>query len=220
MAFILNIISTFIANLIDLFGYGGLALAMALESCNPFLPSEIIQPFAGYLAAAGTFNFWGAVLAGSIGGTAGALISYYLGRYAINSRLCRWISGGKVQWLISWFERYGESAVFFGRLIPMIRTFISLPAGAAQMSIPRFLIYTFAGSSLWSMLLTYLGFIMGENWSALNEYFDQLNYVLITGLLVLTAAYFIYHHLMLARPKRKVVPVEPRSVLDAKMNFS
>lgn len=195
MIALLNMISSYITSFISQLGYGGLALFMALESCNLPIPSEIIQPFGGYLVSAGKLTFWAAVLSGTMGGTVGSLVSYYLGRYLIDSRLLFWISPSKVKQLTSWFNRYGESTVFFCRLLPVVRTFISLPAGAARMNIPRFLGYTFMGSLLWSMLLTYLGYILGENWDILKVYFHQADLVLIAVIVVLTVAYFMHHQL-------------------------
>lgn len=193
MTALLSIISGYITSSINLLGYGGLAFFMALESCNLPIPSEIILPFGGYLVSAGKISFWGAVLAGSIGGTIGSLISYYLGCYAINCRFFK-VSPIKAQLLTSWFARYGEGTVFIGRLVPMVRTFISLPAGAAKMNLPRFLIYTFMGSMVWSIMLTYLGYILGENWEVLKAYFNQLELVLFSCLAVFIAGYFLRRH--------------------------
>lgn len=195
MIALLNMVSGYVTSYISRLGYGGLALFMTLESFNLPIPSEIIQPFGGYLVSAGRLTFWGAVLSGTLGGTVGSLASYYLGRYLMGCRFLFWISPSKVKRLNSWFDRYGESTVFFCRLIPIVRTFISLPAGAARMNIPRFLVYSFLGSLLWSILLTYFGYMLGENWDILKIYFHQTDLVLMIVLVVLAVTYLMRHYM-------------------------
>lgn len=192
--FLLSILSTHVTSFISSLGYWGLAVCMALESCNFPIPSEIIQPFGGYLVSIGRINIWGAVLAGTAGGTIGSFISYYLGKYAIEIPYLSGHSCRNQQCLKDWFARYGERTVFFGRLIPIVRTFISLPAGAARMNIPRFLLYTFMGSLIWSILLTYIGYMLGENWEIMKTYFHQVDMILGAGLVVITMFYFVYRN--------------------------
>jgi len=189
---ILNYLGEIVVAIISGLGYWGVAVCMAIESCNIPLPSEIIQPFGGFLVYTGRFTFINVVLAGTIGGTVGSLLSYYLGAYAMDSRILFWVSTSKKQLLINWFDRHGEGTVFFGRLLPGIRTFISLPAGAARMNMPRFIVYTFAGSLIWSIFLTYLGYVLGQNWRILGRYFHDID--LVIGLVILSLILYYFYH--------------------------
>lgn len=173
---------SFIARL----GYWGIAIGMAIESANIPLPSEVILPFGGYLVSQSRLTFWGAVLAGTIGGTLGSIASYALGRFGGIPLLLRYghlfhVDGERLRRAERWFERYGESAVFIARLLPVIRTFISLPAGVARMRFGRFVVYTFLGSLPWSAALTYAGVKLGENWAALEPIFRRFDVLLVAG---------------------------------------
>jgi len=132
-------------------GYIGIAVGMAIESANIPLPSEVIMPFGGYLASTGKLQLFWVALAGTIGGTFGSIVSYFLGLWGGRPFLMRYgrYIGVTPQHLLlaeRWFERYGESTVFFTRLMPVVRTFISLPAGISRMNFFYFVIYTFLGS--------------------------------------------------------------------------
>lgn len=186
--YIINIVTEFIAGL----GYWGVGICMAIESCNIPLPSEVILPFGGYLASEGRIGLWESALAGTIGGTLGSVVSYYLGYYAIDSSLLFWISQRKKHLITEWFNRYGEITVFFCRLLPVVRTFISLPAGAAKMNLPKFVIYTFVGSLIWSIILTYLGYQLGNHWSMLRQYFRYADVVILLGIVATLVYYFIW----------------------------
>ncbi|MGE5450010.1 MAG: DedA family protein [Methanomassiliicoccales archaeon] len=187
----LGVIAIKVTNLISSLGYWGIFLAMAVESFNVPIPSEIIHPYAGYLVSTGQFNFLPAILAGALGGLTGSIASYYLGRYLMDSPLLFFISVQRRQWLIEIFEHYGEGIVFFGRLLPMVRTVISLPAGAARMNIWRFITYTLAGSLIWATLFTYLGYFLGKNWSVLSRYFHEADLVILL-VLGLGLAYLLW----------------------------
>ncbi|MGO0122107.1 DedA family protein [Desulfothermobacter acidiphilus] len=177
---------------LSLTGYWGLAIGMAIESCNIPLPSEVILPFGGFLVYQGKISFWGAVFAGTAGGTAGSLLSYYLGLKGGRPFLERyggyfWVSSRELALADAWFARYGEATVFFTRLLPVIRTFISLPAGIARMNVGRFLLYTFLGSLPWSILLTYLGLRLGEHWEEVKLWlhkYDVAVLILAAGLIL------------------------------------
>ncbi|MEW6771229.1 MAG: DedA family protein [Bacillota bacterium] len=173
-------------------GYWGIAIGMAIESCNIPLPSEVILPFGGFLAAQGKLNFFLAALAGNVGGTVGSIVSYYLGFKGGRPLLERygryfWISQRELALADRWFARWGEATVFFTRLLPVIRTFISFPAGVARMNFKRFVVYTFFGSLPWSFFLTYLGFKLGQHWGVLQEWFHRFDVaiLLFLGILVL-----------------------------------
>lgn len=174
-------------NFIARLGYWGIALGMAIESANIPLPSEVILPFGGYLVSQSRLSFWGAVLAGTVGGTLGSIVSYILGRMGGLPLLLRYgryihITGERLEQANRWFERYGEKAVFIARLLPVIRTFISLPAGIARMRFGRFVVYTFLGSLPWSALLTYIGVKLGENWRAIEPLFHRFDLVIVLAL--------------------------------------
>src|SRR5213079_1225872 len=160
-------------SLIAATGYVGVFLLMTLESALIPLPSEVTMPFAGFLASQGLFNFWLVVLAGGLGNLVGSLVAFYLG-VALEDSLLRAFIRRHGKWVLMserdyevaevWFRRHGEIVVFVSRLLPIIRTFISLPAGVARMNVVRFSIYTVVGSILWSTLLTYIGVQLGEHW--------------------------------------------------------
>jgi membrane protein DedA with SNARE-associated domain len=177
-------------------GYWGIGIGMAIESANIPLPSEVILPFGGYLVSTGRLDFFGVVMAGTVGGTVGSALSYYIGLRGGRPLLVKYgrYIGFSLKHLATadrWFEQYGEATVFFTRLMPVIRTFISLPAGIAEMNFTRFLVYTFLGSLPWSFLLTYIGLKLGQNWQAIKPWFHRLDIVIIIGLAV-TVCYFWY----------------------------
>ena len=186
-----------VTGFITALGYWGIALGMAVESANIPLPSEIILPFGGYLVATGQLNFVGAAMAGTIGGTVGSVISYWFGLSGGRPFLLRYgkyvgISWRHFQIAEDYFLRYGEITVFVTRLLPVVRTFISFPAGIARMHFGRFVLYTFLGSLPWCFFLTYLGLKMGEHWTELEFWFHRFDLVLIilAGLTLLLLAFF------------------------------
>ncbi len=173
-------------------GYWGVALGMAIESANIPLPSEIILPFGGYLVSIGKLNFFWTAMAGTVGGTVGSILSYILGIWGGRPFLIKYgryigVNEKRLALADGWFNRYGEATVFFTRLMPIIRTFISLPAGISRMNFPRFVLYTFLGSLPWCFFLTYVGFLMGEHWEDLKPWFhraDALVAIIIVGVLL------------------------------------
>lgn len=181
------------------FGYWGIALGMAVESACIPLPSEIVLPFGGFLASQGTITFNQAVMAGQLGGLAGSILAYAVGRYGGRSLLERYgkyilISRHEMDVADSWFARRGELTVFAGRLLPGVRTFISLPAGVAGMNFGKFLFYSFLGMLPWSYLFTYAGFRLGNSWSLVREYLHKFDLVIIVAL-VAAVAWFIWYKL-------------------------
>ena len=165
-------------------GYWGIAVGMAVESANIPLPSEVILPFGGYLASTGRLDFSWAALAGAIGGTAGSAISYFLGCWGGRPLLLRYgryfgFSPRHLAVAEEWFRRYGEATVFFTRFLPVVRTFISFPAGISRMNFFRFLLYTFAGSLPWCFFLTYLGFKLGQHWQDIEHWFRRFDIFIV-----------------------------------------
>jgi membrane protein DedA with SNARE-associated domain len=203
---IITILSRFTINTISTFGYGGILFTMAVESACIPLPSEIIMPFSGYLVTRGEFSMMGVTLAGAVGNVLGSIVAYYAGVKGGRPFVERYgpyilVSPRDLELADRWFARYGEAAVFFSRMLPVVRTFISLPAGVARMNFPRFVLFTFVGALPWCYVLAYIGLKMGEQWERLREYFHQFD--LVIGLvLVLGLAYFLWSHW----PKRHETP--------------
>jgi membrane protein DedA with SNARE-associated domain len=184
----INVIISFLANfiiaLISSLGYVGVAIAMAIESACIPLPSEIIMPFSGFLVSTGHFNFWFVVLAAGIGGVAGSSVAYSVGYYggevAVRSLIRKYgkfvlIHEYELDEAEEWFRSHGEAITFFTRLLPVIRTFISLPAGIAKMNFKTFATYAFMGTVIWCTVLAYVGLVLGENWNTLGPLFHKFD---------------------------------------------
>ncbi|MFQ5662513.1 MAG: DedA family protein [Terriglobia bacterium] len=188
---LLTLVSAFILSVISAGGYLGIVLLMAIESACIPLPSEIIMPFSGYLAGQGRFNLWWVGVAGALGCNLGSIVAYWVGAAGGRPLLERYgryllISRRDLEWADRWFAGYGEATVFFSRLLPIIRTFIALPAGIARMNFLRFNLYTFLGSLPWCLGLAYLGFKFGEHWQeTIRPYFEKFDVVI--GLVILLA---------------------------------
>jgi membrane protein DedA with SNARE-associated domain len=179
-------------------GYAGIALLMAIESACVPLPSELIMPFAGYLVFEGKLSLFWAATAGAIGCNLGSLIAYEIGYHGgrpLVEKFGSYILLGRreLDWAESFFRRGGQVTVLIGRLLPVVRTFIALPAGIARMPRGRFHLYTFLGSWPWCFGLAYLGMKLGENWRSLGQYFHRFDAV-IGVLLFLGVVYFVYSH--------------------------
>lgn len=199
IAKILAILSGFVISTISAMGYTGIVLLMAIESACIPLPSEVIMPFSGYLVHTGRFNLWWVATAGAIGCNVGSVVAYELGYYGgrrLVMKYGKWIllSQTDVDWADRFFARYGSAAVFIGRLLPVIRTFIALPAGIARMPRVPFHLYTFAGSWPWCFALAWLGMKAGENWRYLGKYFHQFD-VVIGAVLLIGGAWFVWTHI-------------------------
>jgi membrane protein DedA with SNARE-associated domain len=195
---LLAVLFVFISRVIASTSYGGIVLLMAIESACIPLPSELIMPFGGYLAFQGTFKLFWLATAGAIGCNLGSLIAYEIGRYGgrrLVERYGRWILMGRreLDWSDRFFARWGYLAVFIGRLLPVVRTFIALPAGIAHMPRVRFHLYTFLGSWPWCLGLAWLGMKLGENWRDLGKYFHKFDAAI--GLVLLAGAvWFVWSH--------------------------
>ncbi|HLF70297.1 MAG TPA: DedA family protein [Actinomycetota bacterium] len=176
-------------------GYAAIFFLMLLESAAIPVPSEITMPVAGLLAQAGRFNFVLVAMLGTLGNLVGSWIAYGMGRYGGRALLIRYgrfvmVKPHDIERADAWFERYGGRAVFWSRLVPVVRTFISVPAGVARMPLVRFSLLTFVGCLPWSFALTYVGFALGERWKDLLPYADAITYVIAGGLLLLIAIWF------------------------------
>ena len=179
--------------------YLTICLAMFLENIIPPIPSEIIMPLGGFFVYQQKLNFYILVLWGVLGTIAGSIPWYYLGKLVNEKRLSNFLDKrGKFIGITSndlikskrWFDKYGVSLVFWGRLVPGIRTLISVPAGMELMPLRKFLIWTSLGSLIWVALLTYAGFVFGENYQIIETYLDQIKYIL-KPILILILVYFL-----------------------------
>lgn len=190
---LLAFISGLIIATISRLGYLGVVLLMAIESACIPLPSEVIMPFAGFLVFQGRFGLWETALAGALGCLLGSLLAYWVGMYGGRPLVERYgkyllISHRDLDRADRFFQRYGEATVFFSRLLPIIRTYISFPAGIAKMDLKRFSFYTFLGSLPWSLGLAYLGLKLGERWTIVKEFFRQFD--LFIGVIIVLAVFF------------------------------
>ncbi len=196
-------ISNWVIEIISTLGYPGIILTMAIESALIPLPSEIIMPFSGYLASTGRFSLHLVALAGAVGNVLGSLVAYYIGFWGheklVRRFVRRWgklilLSEHELDLAEKYLKQYKDWVVFGSRVLPGVRTVISLPAGFAKLPIWRFIIFTFVGSLIWSYFLAYIGFILGENWNTLGPYFHGLDAVII-GIILLFGGFYIYHKL-------------------------
>jgi membrane protein DedA with SNARE-associated domain len=199
IAWIIEILAKFIIDTISSSGYLGIVILMGIESACIPLPSEIIMPFSGYLVFRGDFELFRTGLAGAFGCVVGSVPAYYLGLYGGRPLVEKYgkyalISHRDLDLADRWFERYGDWAIFFSRLLPVVRTFISFPAGVARMNFTRFVIYTFIGSFPWCLGLAYIGMKLGENWDTLGVYFHRFD-IVIGILIALGVLYYVWHHL-------------------------
>ena len=184
----------FITSLLASMGSLGVATLMLLENVFPPIPSEVIMPFAGYLAASGDLPFVSVVIAGTIGSVAGAFLWYWIGTLASEARLRRLIARHG-RWLtiseqdldrsLTWFRRNGGKAVFLGRMVPGVRTLISVPAGMTGMPLLPFLLYTGLGSLLWTAALTISGYLLEAQFAKVEIWINPVTNVLLGGVLVL-----------------------------------
>jgi membrane protein DedA with SNARE-associated domain len=194
----LSSVFQFISWLISSAGYSGVVILMAIESACIPLPSELIMPFAGYLVHKGRFDLFLVATAGALGCNLGSVIAYEIGYYGgrpLVERYGRYVLLSRRDLELSdrFFERFGSAAIFIGRLLPIIRTFIALPAGIARMPRVRFHVYTFLGSWPWCFALAYVGMKLGEHWITVGHYLHELDAV-IAILILAGIAWFIYSH--------------------------
>ncbi len=203
---ILAAIGKFAIQTISTIGYFGVFLLMAMESMVFPIPAELVMPFAGFLVSQGRFNLFGVFVSSALGSLVGSFLSYGMGKLGGNRFVIRF---GKYLLLDledlkkteSWFERRGEKTIFVGRLIPVVRHLISIPAGIGSMHLPKFGLYTFLGASAWNMFLAYLGYVLGQNWNSIRHYTEPVS-IVVAVLLLAGFVYFVYHH-VLRKTRRK-----------------
>ena len=197
---ILGVLVTFIQETIRTFGPWGVSILMAIESCNIPLPSEAILPFAGYMVSIGEINsIHTASIFGAIGCVLGSIPSYYIGYFGGRGFVEKYgkyflVSKKDLEDADKWVDKYGDWAFFICRMLPVVRTFISLPAGILRARKRTFFTLTFLGSLIWSYALVYVGVKMGENFEALKSIWHKFDALIIITCLVLGVIY-IYHHI-------------------------
>jgi membrane protein DedA with SNARE-associated domain len=219
LAFIDEIVIPFLETLYGAVGYAGVMLAMAIESAMIPLPSELILPFAGFLVSdpkqiepitGQPWSFWIVVVVATIGNTLGSLVAYALGAYGGRPFLERYgkyllIRPHEIELADHFFAKWGSQTVFFSRLLPIVRTFISFPAGVARMDLRRFIVYSTAGAFLWSILLVWAGVQLGDNWVEIRAMLQPFDLAIAIGVVVLFVA-FVWLRLGRPIPGRRRTP--------------
>jgi membrane protein DedA with SNARE-associated domain len=225
LTFIDQVVIPFLTSLYGAVGYVGLAAAMAIESAMVPLPSELILPFAGFLVSDPSarepitgqpWNFWIAVVVATIGNTLGSLVAYAIGLYGGRPFLERYgryllIRPHEIEVADEFFRKYGAATVFFGRLLPIVRTFISFPAGVTRMPVGKFIVYSTAGALPWSIALVYAGMQLGANWVEIREILRPFDLAIFIGVI---AVFLLLVWWRLGTPglRRKPAPVaEPEA---------
>jgi membrane protein DedA with SNARE-associated domain len=201
---------SFIRHIYDLIGWPGVVVLMAIESAAVPLPSEVIMPLAGwFLVRSPGHPVWWiliAALLGALGNTLGSWLTYAIGALGGRPLLDRYgryllIDSGDLDTADRWFARRGKLAVFVGRLLPVVRTFISIPAGVARMDLTVFTVLTFTGSFLWSLVLAWAGYLLGANYDRIRQWVRPFD-IPIAILIVLLIAWYIYRHLRRAASRK------------------
>lgn len=202
----LDSVAMWVQDIILAMGYWGLGLVMFAENVFPPIPSEAVLPMAGWLAfeQAGSFTLWGVTLVGALGSVAGALVFYGFGHWfgeqrvrELLRRYGKWmlLTEADFDTALDWFARYGEHVIFFGRMVPIVRSLVSIPAGIAGMNLGLFNLYTAIGTALWSFLLALAGYLLGKNWPLVMEWIGRYEKVVLV-LVVLAGLAFITNRLL------------------------
>lgn len=209
--YLISTLTKFIISIIEQTGYLGIFILMTAESALIPIPSEVTMPFSGYLVTTGRFNLYLVIFIGSLANLAGSMLAYWLGFWGEEHVIRGWIRKYGKYFLITeneydraerWFRKYGEKIVFFSRILPVVRTFISLPAGIAEMNFWKFSYLTFFGSLIWSTFLTLIGYYLGKNWNSLEIYYRKFEY-LIVGIGILAIVFYVFHKVRHLRRMKK-----------------
>ena len=191
---VVDILVNWITQFISSIGYLGVFFLMVLESAVMPVPSEVVMPFAGYLAFITKFNIFYIVLAGTVGNLVGSLIAYYAGLHLGRGFVLRYgkyilLKRNHLLLTEKWFKKYGDKIIFFSRMLPVVRTVISLPAGIGRMNLKKFIIYTFVGSVPWNFALAYMGYWLGKRWEIILSYSRILDIIVGLGIVFLVIWY-------------------------------
>lgn len=195
-------------SLMEALGGPGAGIAIALENLFPPLPSEVILPLAGFTASRGDMSLASAIVWTTVGSLVGALVLYYLGAALGRNRMrviavrMPLIKVEDVDKAEAWFVRHGTKAVFFGRMVPLFRSFISIPAGIERMRLATFVLYTTLGSLIWNVIFVMSGYLLGENWHRVEQYADPLQKAVVV-LVLLALAWFVVNRLVRERLARR-----------------
>ena len=205
---VIDILAQFVISTIDHIGYIGVFLLMAVESCGIPMPSEVIMPFSGFLVADGKMLFWIVVAAGTLGNLVGSLVAYWIGYKGGRPLIEKYgryilISKHDLDMADRWFKKYGDWTVYFGRLLPIIRNYISFPAGIAKMDVKRFAIFTTLGALPWTALFAWLGVMMGDNWELIREKLHKFDLAIGIAIIILIALY-IWRHVRNSKKEKTV----------------
>lgn len=184
-----------IIGIMNKYGYIGISLLILIENIFPPIPSELILTFGGFMTIESNMTILGVIIASTIGSVVGAIILYYLGMILNKERLIKIVKSkyGKllrikpkdIESADHWFDTKGNKTVFFCRFIPIVRSLISIPAGMSEMAMPKFLIYTIAGSLIWNSVLTIIGAKVGDNWESILGIFDRFSNIVLILLIVI-----------------------------------
>jgi membrane protein DedA with SNARE-associated domain len=174
----------FFTEVIRALGYAGIFILMVLESMVAPVPSEGVMPFAGYLVKTGDFTMWGVIISSSLASIIGSLLSYYMGYYGGKPVVLKFgkyllLDKEHLDLTEKYFNKYGEKTIFICRFVPVVRHFISIPAGIGKMNIAKFSIYTLIGATIWNTFLAYLGYWLAERWEIVHHYSSYLDYLVI-----------------------------------------
>mgnify|MGYP001086836724 CR=1 FL=1 len=208
---LIDTIVTWAQSVVSTMGYPGLVLVMFLENVLPPIPSEVILPLAGSLALQGRFTLLGVTIMGTLGSMAGALVFYAVGHLfgedrvrVLIRRYGRWamLSEADFDTALDWFDRYGEKVIFFGRMVPIVRSLISVPAGLAQMHLLAFGAYTAVGTGLWSFILAFAGYLLGRSWHLVSEWVGRYEKVTLVAVGLVVVLFIVRRFIQRRRAGR------------------
>lgn len=207
MEHIISVVTQYVVGSVSSWGYIGVVFLMALESAGIPLPSELIMPFSGYLVSLGKLNLFGVAFAGALGCVLGSIALYFIGYYGGRPFMEKYgkyflIRHHDLAVSEKFFAKYGNASNFIGRLLPIVRTFISFPVGVAKMDFKRFVLSTFIGSYIWSFALAWAGLKLGQHWDDVKFYFRKFD-VAVAVLVAASVAYFLYVHLKKRRTQAR-----------------
>jgi len=203
MVEILGNLADFAIKLVSDLGYPGIVLAMAVENLFPPIPSEAVMPMAGYLSTTGRFNLGLTIISGVLGSLIGAVALYYIGVWAGNLAFKNFLdrygrffmtTSKDLEAAEKWFGKHEEKSVLICRMIPIVRSVISIPAGFIRMPIKKFMVFTTIGTIAWTTLLTIVGAVLGENWERIGPVMKQFEFVII-GAVMLLVGYYVFRKL-------------------------
>lgn len=208
----MSAIIDWIVSLMETLGAPGVGIAILLENLFPPIPSEVVLPLAGFTVAQGSLNFVSVFIWATVGSVVGAYLLYGLGAWLGADRLraiADWmwlVKASDVDKALEWFDRFGKPSIFFGRLIPGVRSLISIPAGLDRMNLLTFGLWTTFGSAIWNLILIYLGFTLGENWEKVTGYVDQYSKVAYIAIILIALGFLAFFIRRAIRERGETAP--------------